>query len=108
MSVLLHSVAIGHFLDTDQLLSVLVQIPKQETVCTVLSLSIILQRWFQCNGLYCHEVNRLSLFVYFPLLRTVTVFLKVQVAEAKIAHVIQLKHTLDLVPRLRVRIFSYT
>lgn len=48
--------AIGHFLDIDQLLSVLVQIPKQETV---------------------------------------------QVAEAKISHVIQLKHTLDLVPRLR-------
>uniref|UniRef100_A0A8C4E1F3 MutS homolog 4 n=1 Tax=Dicentrarchus labrax TaxID=13489 RepID=A0A8C4E1F3_DICLA len=44
--------AIGHFLDIDQLLSVLVQIPKQETV---------------------------------------------QVAEAKITHVIQLKHTLDLV-----------
>ncbi|XP_058470955.1 mutS protein homolog 4 isoform X2 [Solea solea] len=49
--------AIGHFLDIDQLLSVLVQVQKQETV---------------------------------------------QVAEAKIAHVIQLKHTLDLVPRLRV------
>ncbi|KAM6969250.1 mutS protein homolog 4 [Tautogolabrus adspersus] len=49
--------AIGHFLDIDQLLSVLVQIPKQETV---------------------------------------------QVAEAKISHVIQLKHTLDLVPRLRM------
>ncbi|XP_042244845.1 mutS protein homolog 4 isoform X2 [Thunnus maccoyii] len=49
--------AIGHFLDIDQLLSVLVQIPKQETV---------------------------------------------QVAEAKITHVIQLKHTLDLVPRLRM------
>ncbi|KAF3844835.1 hypothetical protein F7725_007998 [Dissostichus mawsoni] len=49
--------AIGHFLDIDQLLSVLVQIPKQETV---------------------------------------------QVAEAKITHVIQLKHTLDLVPRLRL------
>uniref|UniRef100_A0AAV2JJK8 DNA mismatch repair proteins mutS family domain-containing protein n=1 Tax=Knipowitschia caucasica TaxID=637954 RepID=A0AAV2JJK8_KNICA len=48
--------AIGHFLDIDQLLSVLVQIPKQETV---------------------------------------------QVAEAKITHVIQLKHSLDLVPRLR-------
>ncbi|XP_072314112.1 mutS protein homolog 4 [Eucyclogobius newberryi] len=48
--------AIGHFLDIDQLLSVLVQIPKQETV---------------------------------------------QAAEAKITHVIQLKHTLDLVPRLR-------
>lgn len=48
--------AIGHFLDVDQLLSVLVQIPKQETV---------------------------------------------QVAEAKITHVIQLKHTLDLVPQLR-------
>lgn len=28
--------------------------------------------------------------------------LQVQVAEAKITHVIQLKHTLDLVPRLRV------
>ncbi|CAL8286658.1 unnamed protein product [Lota lota] len=49
--------AIGHFLDIDQLLSVLVQIPKQETV---------------------------------------------QVAEAKITHVIQLKHTLDLVPSLRM------
>ncbi|KAG7509788.1 kinectin isoform X6 [Solea senegalensis] len=49
--------AIGHFLDIDQLLSVLVQVQKQETV---------------------------------------------QVAEAKITHVIQLKHTLDLVPRLRV------
>uniref|UniRef100_A0A3Q1JBY1 DNA mismatch repair protein n=1 Tax=Anabas testudineus TaxID=64144 RepID=A0A3Q1JBY1_ANATE len=49
--------AIGHFLDIDQLLSVLVQIPKLETV---------------------------------------------QVAEAKITRVIQLKHTLDLVPRLRV------
>ncbi|KAM7403012.1 hypothetical protein PAMA_003775 [Pampus argenteus] len=49
--------AISHFLDTDQLLSVLIQIPKQETV---------------------------------------------QVAEAKITHVIQLKHTLDLVPRLRM------
>ncbi|KAK7889309.1 hypothetical protein WMY93_024869 [Mugilogobius chulae] len=48
--------AIGHFLDIDQLLSVLVQIPKQETV---------------------------------------------QAAEAKITHAIQLKHTLDLVPRLR-------
>uniref|UniRef100_A0A3Q2XGU5 DNA mismatch repair protein n=1 Tax=Hippocampus comes TaxID=109280 RepID=A0A3Q2XGU5_HIPCM len=47
--------AIGHFLDIDQLLSVLVQVPKQETV-----------------------------------------------AEAKITHVIQLKHTLDLVPQLRV------
>lgn len=28
--------AIGHFLDIDQLLSVLVQVPKQETVCEVL------------------------------------------------------------------------
>uniref|UniRef100_A0A4W5JMF8 MutS homolog 4 n=1 Tax=Hucho hucho TaxID=62062 RepID=A0A4W5JMF8_9TELE len=49
--------AIGHFLDIDQLLSVLVQIPKQETV---------------------------------------------QIAESKITHVIQLKHTLELVPPLRV------
>ncbi|XP_077394456.1 mutS protein homolog 4 [Festucalex cinctus] len=49
--------AIGHFLDIDQLLSVLVQVPKQETA---------------------------------------------QIAEAKITHVIQLKHTLDLVPQLRV------
>ncbi|XP_049595657.1 mutS protein homolog 4 [Syngnathus scovelli] len=49
--------AIGHFLDIDQLLSVLVQVPKQQTV---------------------------------------------QVAEAKITHVIQLKHTLDLVPQLQV------
>ncbi|XP_071353932.1 mutS protein homolog 4 isoform X3 [Trachinotus anak] len=49
--------AISHFLDIDQLLSVLVQIPKQETV---------------------------------------------QVAEAKITHAIQLKHTLDLVPRLKM------
>nr|XP_057947262.1 mutS protein homolog 4 isoform X1 [Doryrhamphus excisus] len=49
--------AIGHFLDIDQLLSVLVQVPKQETVI---------------------------------------------IAEAKIAHVIQLKHTLDLVPQLKV------
>ncbi|KAM3871478.1 mutS protein homolog 4 [Diretmus argenteus] len=51
--------AISRFLDTDQLLSVLVQIPKQETV---------------------------------------------QVAEAKITHVIQLKHTLGLVPQLRMAI----
>lgn len=29
------SAVIGHFLDTDQLLSVLVQIPKQETVRTL-------------------------------------------------------------------------
>uniref|UniRef100_M4ALQ5 MutS homolog 4 n=1 Tax=Xiphophorus maculatus TaxID=8083 RepID=M4ALQ5_XIPMA len=49
--------AIGHFLDIDRLLSVLVQIPKQETA---------------------------------------------QAAESKITHVIQLKHTLDLVPQLRV------
>ncbi|KAM4540437.1 mutS protein homolog 4 [Fundulus diaphanus] len=49
--------AVGYFLDIDRLLSVLVQIPKQETV---------------------------------------------QAAEAKITHVIQLKHTLDLVPQLRV------
>ncbi|XP_061700348.1 mutS protein homolog 4 [Syngnathoides biaculeatus] len=49
--------AIGHFLDIDQLLSLLVQVPKHETV---------------------------------------------QVAEAKITHIIQLKHTLDLVPQLRV------
>ncbi|MEQ2307666.1 MutS protein msh4 [Ameca splendens] len=49
--------AIGQFLDIDRLLSVLVQIPKQETV---------------------------------------------QAAEAKITHVIQLKHTLDLVPQLRM------
>ncbi|XP_023683988.2 mutS protein homolog 4 isoform X1 [Paramormyrops kingsleyae] len=48
--------AIGHFLDIDQLLSVLVQIPKQETV---------------------------------------------QVAEMKIVHVIQLKHTLELVAPLK-------
>ncbi|XP_014842567.1 PREDICTED: mutS protein homolog 4 isoform X1 [Poecilia mexicana] len=48
--------AIGHFLDIDRLLSVLVQIPKQETA---------------------------------------------QAAESKITHVIQLKHTLDLVPQLR-------
>ncbi|KAJ7990722.1 hypothetical protein DPEC_G00289860 [Dallia pectoralis] len=48
--------AIGHFLDIDQLLSVLVQIPKQKTV---------------------------------------------QVAESKITHVIQLKHTLELIPPLR-------
>ncbi|KAM9801441.1 mutS protein homolog 4 [Neosynchiropus ocellatus] len=47
--------AVSHFLDVDQLLSVLVQVPKQQTI---------------------------------------------QVAEAKITHVIQLKHTLDLVPRL--------
>ncbi|XP_005477028.1 mutS protein homolog 4 isoform X1 [Oreochromis niloticus] len=49
--------AISHFLDIDQLLSVLVQIPKKETF---------------------------------------------QVAEAKITHIIQLKYTLDLVPRLRM------
>ncbi|XP_075304759.1 mutS protein homolog 4 [Odontesthes bonariensis] len=49
--------AVGNFLDIDRLLSVLVQVPKQETV---------------------------------------------QAAEAKITHVIQLKHTLDLVPRLRM------
>ncbi|XP_062325919.1 mutS protein homolog 4 isoform X1 [Osmerus eperlanus] len=49
--------AIGHFLDIDQLLSALVQIPKQETV---------------------------------------------QVAESKITHVIQLKHTLELIPPLRM------
>ncbi|XP_004540677.3 mutS protein homolog 4 isoform X1 [Maylandia zebra] len=49
--------AISHFVDIDQLLSVLVQIPKKETF---------------------------------------------QVAEAKIAHIIQLKYTLDLVPRLRM------
>ncbi|KAK2891758.1 hypothetical protein Q8A73_017423 [Channa argus] len=49
--------AIGNFLDIDQLLSRLVQVPKQETV---------------------------------------------QVAEAKITHIIQLKHTLDLVPRLQM------
>ncbi|KAL2099444.1 hypothetical protein ACEWY4_005924 [Coilia grayii] len=49
--------AISHFLDIDQLLSSLIQIPKQETV---------------------------------------------QIAEAKITHVIQLKHTLELVPPLRV------
>ncbi|XP_041828884.1 mutS protein homolog 4 isoform X2 [Melanotaenia boesemani] len=55
--------AIGHFLDIDRLLSVLVQIPKQETV---------------------------------------------QAAEAKITHVIQLKHTLDLVPQLRVCEFLYS
>lgn len=30
-----HSTVISHFLDTDQLLSVLVQIPKQETVCAL-------------------------------------------------------------------------
>ncbi|KAL6105686.1 msh4 [Pungitius sinensis] len=48
---------IARFLDIDQLLSVLVQIPKQETA---------------------------------------------QVAESKITHIIQLKHTLDLVPRLRM------
>ncbi|XP_063040064.1 mutS protein homolog 4 [Engraulis encrasicolus] len=49
--------AIAHFLDIDQLLSSLIQIPKQETVA---------------------------------------------VAEAKITHVIQLKHTLELVPPLKV------
>ncbi|XP_061896651.1 mutS protein homolog 4-like isoform X2 [Entelurus aequoreus] len=49
--------AVAPFLDIDQLLSVLVQVPKQETV---------------------------------------------PIAEAKITHVIQLKHTLDLVPQLRV------
>ncbi|KPP69973.1 mutS protein4-like [Scleropages formosus] len=53
--------AIGHFLDIDQLLSVLVQIPKQETV---------------------------------------------QVAEAKIVHVIQLKHTLELVIPLKAALRS--
>ncbi|XP_054653658.1 mutS protein homolog 4 [Dunckerocampus dactyliophorus] len=49
--------ALGPFLDIDQLLSVLVQVPKQETVL---------------------------------------------IAEAKITHVIQLKHILDRVPQLRV------
>ncbi|XP_077476922.1 mutS protein homolog 4 isoform X1 [Stigmatopora argus] len=48
--------AIGNFLDIDQLLSVLVQVPKHDTI---------------------------------------------QFAESKITHVIQLKHTLDLVPQLR-------
>ncbi|XP_053729471.1 mutS protein homolog 4 isoform X2 [Synchiropus splendidus] len=47
--------AVSHFLDIDQLLSVLVRVPKQQTI---------------------------------------------QAAEAKITHVIQLKHTLNLVPRL--------
>lgn len=42
LSVLfLYSSGIGHFLDTDQLLSVLIQIPKQETVRTALSLLIL-------------------------------------------------------------------
>uniref|UniRef100_A0A3Q2DG95 MutS homolog 4 n=1 Tax=Cyprinodon variegatus TaxID=28743 RepID=A0A3Q2DG95_CYPVA len=54
--------AIGHFLDIDRLLSVLIQIPKQETV---------------------------------------------QAAESKITHVIQLKHTLDLVPQLRSHTLYY-
>uniref|UniRef100_A0A4W6F744 MutS homolog 4 n=1 Tax=Lates calcarifer TaxID=8187 RepID=A0A4W6F744_LATCA len=39
--------AIGHFLDIDQLLSVLVQIPKQETVRTVLSLLMMVLK--NCN-----------------------------------------------------------
>lgn len=39
------------------------------------------------------------------ILFLVSVLLQVQIAEAKITHVIQLKHTLDLVPRLKVCIF---
>uniref|UniRef100_A0A3Q2ZQF4 DNA mismatch repair protein n=1 Tax=Kryptolebias marmoratus TaxID=37003 RepID=A0A3Q2ZQF4_KRYMA len=55
--------AISHFLDIDRLLSVLVQIPKQETV---------------------------------------------QAAEAKITHVIQLKHTLDLKGFLCFWVFTFS
>lgn len=40
------------------------------------------------------------------ILFLVSVLLQVQIAEAKITHVIQLKHTLDLVPQLKVCIFS--
>nr|XP_061798748.1 mutS protein homolog 4-like [Nerophis lumbriciformis] len=54
--------AISNFGDIDQLLSVLIQVPKQE---------------------------------------------KIQFAEAKITHAIQLKHTLDLVPKLREVLKNY-
>lgn len=37
---------------------------------------------------------------------SVSVLLQVQIAEAKITHVIQLKHTLNLVPQLKVYTLS--
>lgn len=44
----------------------------------------------------------LSNFILIILFLVSVFVLQVQVAEAKITHVIQLKHTLDLVPQLKV------
>lgn len=51
------------------------------------------------------HLTSFSLFISINLF-LVSVLLQIQIAEAKITHVIQLKHTLDLVPQLKVCIFS--
>lgn len=51
------------------------------------------------------HLTSFSLFIFINLF-LVSVLLQIQIAEAKITHVIQLKHTLDLVPQLKVCIFS--
>lgn len=66
-----------------------------------------ISRW-----LCCYEVNVCMSFKHLTYLSdfiliissnvSVPVLLQVQIAEAKITHVIQLKHTLDLVPQLKV------
>lgn len=64
-------------------------------------------RWLCCYEVnVCMSFKHLTYFCDFILIIlsvvSVPVLLQVQIAEAKITHVIQLKHTLDLVPQLKV------
>lgn len=67
-------------------------------------------RWPSCchvNLCMCfNHLTYLDYIVIIWVLVSVSVLLQVQIAEAKITHVIQLKHTLDLVPQLKVCILS--
>lgn len=54
----------------------------------------------------CNHLTYLDFILIIWVLVSISVLLQVQIAEAKITHVIQLKHTLDLVPQLKVCILS--
>lgn len=67
-------------------------------------------RWPGCyhvNVRMCfNHLTDLDFILIIWVLVSLSVLLQVQIAEAKITHVIQLKHTLDLVPQLKVCVLS--
>ncbi|XP_071668901.1 mutS protein homolog 4 isoform X4 [Patagioenas fasciata] len=79
---------ISKFLDTEQLLSVLVQIPKQDTKAT------LYRRQDKAREALCHKS------------KDFTWVIQVKTAESKITNLIYLKHTLELVEPLKAALRS--